>query len=289
MRSSTSPTLSQAETYDSLDDLGLLYDHVGGYTSRGDVGFYVDEAARVDGAILELASGTGRVLIPIARTGKRIVGVERSRQMLDRCREKVAAEPTAVRDRITLYDADMRDFDVGERFALAIMPFRPMQHLTSIDDQLSCLDAIRRHLVPGGRLIFDVFNPDLARIAAASTEEFDDTPDTALPDGSQFRRTGRLVAVHRLAQINDLELIYHVTPPSGATERRVHAFQMRWYLRVELEHLLARAGYTIESMWGNFDRSVLVDASPEIIVVARKGDGGRGMGEGGNDAAVRRD
>ena len=68
--------------------------------------------------------------------------------------------------------------------------------------------------------------------------------------------------------MNDLELIYYVTSPSGETERRVHAFQMRWFLRVELEHLLARAGFTIESMYGDFDRSPLVDASPEIIVVA---------------------
>src|SRR4051812_451341 len=184
-------TSSQAETYDSLQDLGVLYDHVAGYRARADVAFYVEEAARVDGKILELASGTGRVLIPIARAGKEIVGVERSRQMLDRCRENLAAEPADVRSRVTLHDADMRDFALSERFALAIIPFRPMQHLISVDDQLSCLDAVRRHLVPGGTLIFDVFNPDLARIAAASTEEFDDTPDTPLPDGSHFRRTGR--------------------------------------------------------------------------------------------------
>jgi len=265
---------SQADTYDSLEDLGLLYDHVGGYNERHDIGFYVDEAAHVDGPILEVASGTGRVLIPIARTGKRIVGVDRSRQMLDRCREKVAAEPAAVRDRITLHDADMRDFDVRERFAAAIIPFRPVQHLTSIDDQLSCLDAIRRHLLPGGRLIFDVFNPDLKRIALASTDEFEDTPDTPLPDGSVFRRAGRLVAVHRLAQVNDLELIYYVTRPNGEQERRVHEFQMRWFLPIELEHLLARAGFTIESMYGDFDRSPLVDSSPEIVVVARVGEGG---------------
>jgi SAM-dependent methyltransferase len=267
----TSQPPSQADTYDSLEDLGLLYDHVGGYSERGDIGFYVDEAAHVDGPILELASGTGRVLIPIARAGKRIVGVERSRGMLDRCREKVGAEPAAVRDRIALCEADMRDFHVGERFALAIIPFRPMQHLSSIDDQLSCLDAIRRHLVPGGRLIFDVFNPDLARMVSPATDEFEDTPETPLPNGAYFRRTGRVVAVHRLAQISDLELIYYVTSSNGQTERRVHAFQLRWFLRIELEHLLARAGFTIESMYGNFDRSPLVVRSPEIVVVARAG------------------
>ena len=265
----TSFSSSQAESYDSLEDLGVLYDHVGAYSTRHDVGFYVGEAARVDGKILEVASGTGRVLIPIARTGKRIVGVDRSRKMLDRCREKLAAEPAAVRDRVTLHDADMRDFDLGERFAAAIFPFRPFQHLATFDDQLSCLDTVRRHLVPGGRLIFDVFNPDLARIATPSTDEFEDTPDTALPDGSRFRRTGRLVAVHRLDQVNDVELVYYVTRPSGETERRVHAFQMRWFLRNELEHLLARGGFEIDALYGDFDRSPLVDTSPEIIVVAR--------------------
>lgn len=265
-------TSSQAETYDSLQDLGVLYDHVGAYRSRADVAFYVEEAARVDGKILELASGTGRVLIPIARTGKEIAGVERSREMLDRCREKVAAEPADVRNRVALHDADMRDFALGERFAAAIIPFRPMQHLLSVDDQLSCLDAVRRHLVPSGRLIFDVFNPDLARIASPTTEEFEDTPDTPLPDGSSFRRTGRLVAVHRLDQVNDLELIYYVTSPGGTTERRVHAFQLRWYMQVELEHLMARAGFSIEAMYGDFDRSPLTDASPEMIVVARVGE-----------------
>jgi hypothetical protein len=176
-----------------------------------------------------------------------------------------------VRDRIALYEADMRDFAIADRFAAAIIPFRPMQHLSSVDDQLSCLDAIRRHLVPGGRVIFDVFNPDLRRIGSPSTDEFEDTPDTPLPDGSQFRRTGRMVAVHKLEQVNDVELIYHVTHPNGETERRVHSFQMRWFMRVELEHLLSRAGYTVESMYGNFDRSPLVDGSPEIIVVARCG------------------
>lgn len=277
----TSPS-SQAETYDALEDLGVLYDHVGAYNERADVAFYVDEATRTDGKILELASGTGRVLIPIARAGKEITGAELSRGMLARCRDRVAAEPEEVRRRITLVEGDMRDFALEERFTLAIVPFRPMQHLMSIEDQLSCLDAIRRHLVPGGRLIFDVFNPDLARIASPTTAEWEDTPETPLPDGSTFRRGGRMVAVHRIDQINEVELIYYITHPNGKTERRVHAFGMRWFLRQELEHLVARAGYTLDTIYGNFDRTPLRDASPEMIVVARVGDidgGGRRRAE----------
>jgi SAM-dependent methyltransferase len=212
------------------------------------------------------------VLLPIARTGREITGVELSRTMLERCRARVAAEPDDVRAHIALVEGDMRDFSVDDRFSLAIIPFRPMQHLMTIDDQLSCLDAIRRHLVRGGRLIFDVFNPDLARIGSPPAAEWNDTPETALPDGSSFRRSGRMVAVHRIDQINDVELIYDLTFPDGTTERRVHAFGMRWYLRPELEHLVARAGFTLDTIYGNFDRSPLTDASPEMIVVARVGE-----------------
>ena len=258
--------------YDSLEDLGLLYDHVGGYNERADIAFYVDEATRTSGRVLELASGTGRVLIPIARAGNDITGLELSRVMLGRCRERVAAEPDDVRGRITLVEGDMRDFALEDRFALAIIPFRPMQHLMSIEDQLSCLDAIRRHLVPRGRVIFDVFNPDLARIGSPSTAEWEDTPETPLPDGSSFRRGGRMVAVHRADQVNEVELIYYVTSPDGKADRRVHAFGMRWYMRSELEHLVARAGFTLDAIYGNFDRSPLTDASPEMIVVARTGE-----------------
>ena len=260
------------ETYDTLDNLGVLYDHVGAYTTRADVAFYVDEVSSAADKVLELASGTGRVLLPIARSGKEIVGIERSRTMLDRCREKLAAEPSEVRARVELRSADMRDFALDDRFAAAIIPFRAMQHILSIDDQLACLDCIRRHLVPGGRLIFDVFNPNFARLSAPAVDEFDDTPETALPDGSRFRRTGRIPAVHRVDQINDIELVYYITPPGGgAVERRVHSFPMRWYLRFELEHLLARAGFTLDAFYGDFDRSVLTDDSPEIIVAARTG------------------
>jgi SAM-dependent methyltransferase len=260
------------ENYDTLQNLGVLYDYVGAYTTRADVAFYVDEVSGADGKILELASGTGRVLLPIARSRKDIVGIERSRTMLDRCREKLAAEPSEVQARVQLHSGDMRDFSLDERFAAAIIPFRAMQHLLSVDDQLACLDCIRRHLVPGGRLVFDVFNPDFARLSAATGEEFEDTAETLLPDGSHFRRTGRIVSVHRVDQINEIELIYYVTPVGGGeAERRVHAFPMRWYLRFELEHLLARAGFTIDAIYGNFDRSPLIDESPEMIVAARAG------------------
>jgi len=146
-----------------------------------------------------------------------------------------------------------------------------MQHLLTIDDQLACLTAARRHLAPGGRLIFDVFNPDLRRIGSPVEGEFDDTPDTPLSDGRSFRRTGRIVQTRWVEQVNDIELIYHITHVSGDVERRVHEIRMRWYTRAELEHLLARAGFQIETICGDFDREALTDRSREMIVIATSG------------------
>ena len=76
------------------------------------------------------------------------------------------------------------------------------------------------------------------------------------------------VQTHWVDQINDIELIYHITHMNGDVERRVHEIRMRWYTRAELEHLLARARFRIETIYGDFDREALSDRSREMIVIA---------------------
>ena len=258
-----------SDTRNSIQDLGVLYDSVPLYAVRKDVGFYVEEAKGVRGQILELGCGTGRVLLPIAQAGATIVGLDDSEQMLARCRAKIAAEPAAVQARITLHQGDMRDFDLGATYPLVIAPFRVMQHLTTIEDQVRALAAIARHLARGGRFVFDVFNPDFAALAAADGVEREDTPEHRLPDGGTLRRTARVKRVRTVDQISEIELIYYVSGKPGASvERFVDAFEMRWYLRAELEHLLARAGFRIVAMYGDFARSPLTNGSPEQVVCA---------------------
>jgi SAM-dependent methyltransferase len=257
-----------ASSYDAIPDFGLLYDAVPLYAARQDVGFYVQEAKAASGPILELGCGTGRVLLPLARAGCTVVGVDNSHQMLARCRAKVAAEPPAVRARITLYQHDVRDFDLGATYALVIAPFRVLQQLPPMEDQLRLLAAVARHLTPaGGRFLFDVFNPDFAKLTGADGLEREDTPEQPLPDGRSFRRTARIARVRWLEQVSEMELIYYVSAKPGAVpDRFVQAFEMRWYLRAELEHLLARAGFRIRSVYGDFARGPLTDGSPEQVV-----------------------
>src|SRR5882762_9756412 len=137
-----------SSSYEAIPDFGLLYDSVPLYAARKDIGFYVAEATATRGTVLELGCGTGRILVPIARAGRNVVGLDASSQMLARCREKLASEPQQVRARVVLHEGDARDFDLDAQYALVIAPFRIVQHLTTIDDQLRFLAAVLRHLAP---------------------------------------------------------------------------------------------------------------------------------------------
>lgn len=259
---------TDSRSYDHIPDFGALYDGVPIYAERRDVDFYVDEAAAAQGPVLELGCGTGRILIPTARAGHTITGLDGSAHMLERCRTKISHEPADVRSRIRLTRGDIRGFELAERFALITAPFRVVQHLTSIDDQLRFLDAVARHLAPGGRLVFDVFNPNFARLVAGDSTEHEDTPQRLLPDGRAMRRAFRVAAVRMIDQVSEIELIYYVSDATGTLQRYVQAFEMRWFSRSEIEHLLVRSGFAVQAIYGNFDRSPLIEGSVEQIVCA---------------------
>ena len=266
---------SERIIYDTIPHFGALYDEVPIYATRPDVGFYVSEAERYapDGAtVLEIGCGTGRILLPLARAGHRAIGIDASSEMLERCRQKLATETAAVRGRVSLHHADARDFTLPRSenaAALAIAPFRVFQHLITVDDQLRCLAAVKRHLAPRAYFAFDVFNPNFALMTADRSVETEDTPERSVGNGRFFRRTVRVTRVRWVEQVSEIELIYYVRDGKNIS-RFVHAFDMRWYLPTELDHLLVRAGFSVEAMYGSFDRVALDDASHEIIVVARR-------------------
>jgi ubiquinone/menaquinone biosynthesis C-methylase UbiE len=253
-----------------VEGISELYDRVTLYKTRPDVDFYVEEASAHGGKVLELGCGTGRVLIPIARLGMEITGVDSSTRMLEQCRIRLDQEPAEVRDKVSLVQADMRDLDIAERFSLAMIPFRPFQHLVAVSDQIAALQTIHRHLEPGGRLIFDVFNPNMRYLLEDRTDEREDTAEVELPDKRSFRRTARIAAVHIVDQYSEAELIYYVRDAAGNTQRLVHGFLMRWYWLYELEHLLARCNFRVRAVFGDFNRSPLTDASPEMIFIAER-------------------
>ena len=114
---------------DSYEILASHYDT--GYCSKQDlvdVPFYLDLARKSGGPVLEIACGTGRVLLPIARQGIEIEGVDNSESMLRILRRNLAREPREVRERVTIHEGDMRDFRLEKKFQLVTI-FRPLQHM----------------------------------------------------------------------------------------------------------------------------------------------------------------
>ena len=256
-----------------------FYDYVVPYRERQDVGFFVDlareanrAASETGGAVLEIGCGTGRVLIPTARAGVTITGLDVAESMLQVCRTRLAAEVPEVQARVSLHRRDMRDFDLGQRFGLITVPFRSFQHVITVDDQLAALACIHRHLADGGRLALDLFNPSLPYLVDETRlGEFGEEPEFTMPDGRRVSRRTRIRARDLLTQMQDVEMVYYVTHPDGRQERLVHDFSMRYLFRYEAEHLLVRAGFKLDAVYSDYDRSPYGAKYPgELIFVASK-------------------
>jgi SAM-dependent methyltransferase len=239
-----------------------------------DVAFYREAAREFGDPILELGCGTGRITMALAQMGKRVTGLDLSERMLERATRKRSMLYTEERERVHLVQGDMAQFDLGERFRLIIIPFRPFQHLLEVKQQMACLECVRRHLAPGGRLILDVFQTDAERMHDPVHMRETLIVEYKTDDGRQVRITERVAAFHRAQQINDVEMIFSIEHPGGKKERLVFAWPLRYFFRYEVEHLLARCGFKVKALYGNFDRTPLEDTSPEMIYVAeiRQGD-----------------
>jgi SAM-dependent methyltransferase len=232
----------------------------------GDASFYRALAREAQGPVLELGCGSGRVLLPIGRDGIECMGLDASREMLERFREK--GPPS----NLTLVEGRMENFDLRpRRFRLVYSAFRAFQHLLDVEDQLACLAAVHRHLMPGGRFAFDVFSPRLDRIALESEPEAEDVR-FADPSGEEVVRFVSLRR-DRATQRQVVTFRYERRPrEGGGPESVVAESSMRWFFRYEVEHLLARAGFGIENLYGNFDRTSYTSQSPEMIFVSRKSE-----------------
>ena len=249
-----------------------FYDHVGLHESRDDIAFYESMAAAAEGPVLELGCGTGRVLVPMLRAGAEACGLDGSRPMLTVCVEKLARQPEEIRSRAHVMLSDMRQFTLKRHFALAVIPFRGFQHLTTVDDQLASLACIREHLLDGGRVVLDLFNPALRMLLDDSGREVSGLePAFTMPDGRVVTRSHRVCRRDFAEQVADVELIYTVRHPDGREERLVHAFPMRWLYRFEAEHLLARAGFEVEAVYEDHDGAPFSGKDGgELLLVARR-------------------
>jgi SAM-dependent methyltransferase len=257
--------------YEEQEFIAELYDAANERRNQRDVDFFIDCAKHAKGRTLELGCGTGRVLIPTAQAGYKITGIDLSPYMLKKCQATLSEEPKVVQKRVSLIQGNMIDFQTGEAYSLVTIPFRPFQHLITVEEQKACLNLVNQHLLPRGRLVLDVihcFPPAMYDPKYWAEQEVQ--KDLKLSGGRGLRFTTRIADFHRDQQYNDVELIYYVTYPDGKVERLVQAYPFRYFFRYELEHLLELCGFRVIDLFGDYDRSVFFNDSPEMIFVAEK-------------------
>ena len=122
--------------------------------------------------MLDLGSATGRVALALARDGVQVWALDGSGAMVDQLVRRLESEPAGVRARVRPVCADLRDFALDRRFPLIVMAMNTLQVLTDPDDRLACLRVARRHLAPGGELVFDVALPNPEEIAGTTIPPF---------------------------------------------------------------------------------------------------------------------
>ena len=231
-----------------------------------DIPFYLEEAKRAGGPVLELACGTGRLTIPIAQNGISIEGVDRSPSMLAQLRTK--AEAAGVR--IPLTEADIRDFDLGRKFSLIFLGFNSMQHLHDYASQAALFANVRKHLLPSGRFAFDVFNPKIAFLAQSGgarklEREYDD------PDGQGKIAMEQMLVYDDAAQVSRIRWYFTRSGPNGEEEKdfRVEELSLRCFYPQELDLLVRSQGFEIVERFGNFERKPFGSGDMKQVVICR--------------------
>jgi len=232
-----------------------------------DIPFYVEYARKCGGEVLELGCGTGRVLIPIAREGIRVTGLDASEGMLNIARKKVSADESISKN-VTLLRGDMKDFSLGKKFALIYIPFRSFQCLLTKIDQIACLLCIHDHLINDGRCIIDLFAPRhdyLAKdkLALDLGTFYDEENDTIIARRSE-------VHYDLIKQTLHEDRFYEWKDKDGNCHHKVWSYDISFLFRYEAELLFEKCGFTVENLFGDFDSSAYNYVSGEQIFVLRK-------------------
>ena len=239
---------TEARLASPYDSIARLYDPWSRSVTE-DVPFYVAEARKSGGPVVELGVGTGRIAIPTAAAGIHVIGVDSSAGMLDMCRQ--AAVEAGVAELIDLRLGDLAAPPVSERVPLVTCPFRSYLHLQDRSSRVAALGAARELLVPGGRLIFDVFAPGR-----------DDIEET------HGRWLEREPGIFERAEWDAKErtLTLSVRGPSGETTMR-----LAWISAREWEQALRDAGFDVERVYGWFDYRPYRQQE-DMVFVARRAD-----------------
>jgi SAM-dependent methyltransferase len=257
---------------DIYEVLAKYYD--GAYAVKKDLvdlPFYLELAKQVGGPVLEIACGTGRVLLPIARAGIQIDGVDSSPAMLHILKHQMDSEPPAVRERIRLHEGDMRDIRLQRKYPLVTIPFRPMQHMHTVPDQVKALQTAAFHLDEGGILAFDVFYPKFELLQGGIGQEVLELewPDPSNPKWT-IRRFFRKDAVDKIQQTFYFTFLLRTFEGEEMVREESTSMTLCYYTYPHLRTLFLLAGLEVAQEYGSFAKAPLDNNATEMIFLLRK-------------------
>lgn len=231
---------------------------------REDLDMYQNFAELCGGAVLELACGSGRVLLPLARTGYTLTGVDSSQKMLDLAQQQLHVE--GLSSRCTLIQQDMRTLQLERKFRMAFIALGSFAHVTTRKDQQRVLAALRSHLSTGATFLLDISNAD--------ARYMEDLDGHILHQGTWRRDNGTMLthfvspATSADRHLLELTHFYDQHSQGGTVQRTVVTTHLYLFERVEMELLLEQAGFTIKEVYGNYDLSPYQLESPRMIFQA---------------------
>ncbi|MFP4169454.1 MAG: class I SAM-dependent methyltransferase [Methanomassiliicoccales archaeon] len=255
---------SYRETLDLYESTAKYYD-IWYDDFDQDVRFYLQLAGQVEGPILECMCGTGRLLIPLAERGYRVLGVDRSPAMLDVCTRKIELQPDQVQERIEILQEDVRDFSTDQSFDMAIIPFNSFLHLLDTVHQERALRNIHDHMVPGGMLTLSLFNPDLRR-----------HEDVVRHSGTKVTDQGEIISKFESqsfdfpSQTTRVHYFYDISRQDRELRRVTAAFTLRYIFHREAVELLERCGFRVKEVYGDYAFTPFTDKCEMMIFQAER-------------------
>jgi len=240
----------------------------------GEIDFYLQTSEKtksINGTVLELACGTGRISIRLAQHGVNVVGLDFSPEML-----AVAKKKSIGLQNIEWIESDMRSFALDKVFDLAIIPGHSFQNLNTAMDQYNCLVCVKNHLRSGSSLIIhlDHMNREnvewLGSISNKKRGIFEQKESFVHPKTELVTRALRAWSYEPSTQTATLQTIWEELGENDQVINRIEreAIRLHCVFRLEMEHLLARAGFMPCTVYGDFFRGELLDYGPSMIWIA---------------------
>lgn len=232
--------------------------------------FYVDLARRIGGPVLELACGTGRILLPIARQGIAIHGVDISPAMLNVLRQKLQGEPKDVRELVSVVEGDMRSFRSNREYPLVIIPFRPLQHMYTVEDQVAALQTAAFHLERKGILAFNVFFPNFHLLDSGIGQELLELEwQTKSEPACIVRRYLRKESLDKINQNFAASFIFRTYQNGKLLQEETEPIKLSYYTYPHLRALFLLTGLEIVEEYGSFERAPLDNDAEEMIFLLK--------------------